>query len=51
VGAESNCQKIEVQDCDGYEISSDKEFQRISSKKEQPKVIVIYLEENSVGAD
>jgi hypothetical protein len=40
VGSESKRKKIEVQRCDGYEISSNKEFQPYILKKDQPELII-----------
>ena len=42
VQTESNCKTIEVQDADGYEIPSDKEFQRYIRDKQQPELIVVF---------
>lgn len=42
VQKESNRKKIEIQDADGYEIPSDKEFQRYIGSKEQPELVVIF---------
>ena len=38
VGKESSCKNIKVEDADGYEIPSDKEFQRYMRNKEQPEL-------------
>ncbi len=40
VGSESKRKKIEVQRCDGYEISSNKEFQPYILKIDQPELII-----------